>query len=106
MVELLKEKDNSIFIWCNADQFVEKHDLKGFYTGMFISEVGEAMYCGLPKTRQPEVDESNFSFVEIMGECIDNDSTTIHTIAKEKYGELVGTNPVAKYNHERLYLNQ
>jgi len=64
------------------------------------------MYCGLPKTRQPEVDESNFSFVEIMGECIDNDSTTIHTIAKEKYGELVGTNPVAKYNHERLYLNQ
>ena len=40
MVELLKEKDNSIFIWCNADQFVERHNLKGFYTGMFISEVG------------------------------------------------------------------
>ena len=106
MVEPLKEKDNSIFIWCNADQFVEKHDLKGFYTGMFISEVGEAMYCGLPKTRQPEVDQSNYSFVEIMGECINNDPTMIHTIAKEKYGELVDTNPVAKYNHERLYINQ
>ena len=106
MVELLKEKDNSIFIWCNADQFVERHNLKGFYTGMFISEVGEAMYCGLPKTRQPEVDESNFSFVDIMGECIEHDPKTIHFIAKERYGKLVEDNPVAKYNHERLYVNQ
>jgi|SRR6056300_1029352 hypothetical protein len=104
-VELLKEKDNSVFIWCNADQFVERYDLKGFYTGMFISEVGEAMYCGLPETEQPEVDESNYSFVEIMGECIDHDPKTIHFVAKERYGKLVDHNPVAKYNHERLYVN-
>lgn len=105
MVELLKEKDNSIFIWCNADKFVERYDLKGFYTGMFISEVGEAYYCGLPGTEQPEVDESNYSFVEIMGECINHDSKLIHFIAKERYGQLIDHNPVAKYNHERLYLN-
>jgi len=104
-VDLLKEKDNSVFIWCNADQFVEKHDLKGFYTGMFISEVGEAYYCGLPDTEQPEVDESNYSFVEIMGECIDYDPKTIHFIAKERYGKLIDHNPVAKYNHKRLYVN-
>ena len=105
MVELLKEKDNSVFIWCNADQFVEKYDLKGFYTGMFISEVGEAYYCGLPDTEQPEVDESNYSFVEIMGECINYDSKLIHQIAKTRYGMLIEHNPVAKYNHERLYVN-
>jgi hypothetical protein len=103
-VDLLKEKDNSVFIWCNADKFVESHDLKGFYTGMFISEVGEAYYCGLPETEQPEVDESNYSFVEIMGECIDHDSKTIHFIAKERYGRLIDHSPVAKYNHERLYV--
>ncbi len=106
MVELLKEKDNSVFIWCNADKFVERYDLKGFYTGMFISEVGEAMYCGLPETKQPEVDESNFGFVDIMGECVDTDPKTMHFIAKSKYGELIDHNPVAKYNHERLYVNQ
>jgi hypothetical protein len=38
-VELLRQKDNSIFIWCNADRFVNQYQLKGFYTGMFISEV-------------------------------------------------------------------
>lgn len=105
MVDLLKEKDNSVFIWCNADQFVERYDLKGFYTGMFISEVGEAYYCGLPDTEQPEVDESNYSFVEIMGECINYEPRLIHFIAKERYGHLIEHNPVAKYNHERLYVN-
>ena len=104
-VDVLKEKDNSVFIWCNADKFVERHGLKGFYTGMFISEVGEAYYCGLPDTEQPEVDESNYSFVEIMGECIDYDPKTIHFIAKERYGKLIDHNPVAKYNHKRLYVN-
>ena len=105
-VEALSKKDNSIFIWCNADRFVNEFDLKGFYTGMFISEVGEAYYCGLPGTRQPEVDESNYSFVEIMGECINYDSKLIHEITKTRYGHLIDHNPVAKYNHERLYINQ
>ena len=41
-VHLLLQKKNSIFIWCNADKFVNRHELKGFYSGMFISEVGEA----------------------------------------------------------------
>lgn len=103
-VDILKEKENSVFIWCNADKFVEKHGLKGFYTGMFISEVGEAYYCGLPETKQPEVDESNFSFVEIMGECINYDSSTIHFITKERYGKLIEHNSVAEYNHKRLYV--
>lgn len=52
MVPALKEKDNSVFIWCNADKFVNTFKLKGFYSGMFISEVGEALYCGLPGTEQ------------------------------------------------------
>jgi hypothetical protein len=106
MVDLLKEKDNSVFIWCNADRFVERYDLKGFYTGMFISEVGEAMYCGLPETVQEEVDDSNYQFVEILGECIDSDPRTMHFITKTRYGQLIDHNPVAKYNHERLYINQ
>jgi hypothetical protein len=105
-VELLSEKDNSVFIWCNADRFVDRFELKGFYTGMFISEVGEAYYCGLPNTEQPEVDESNYRFVEIMGDCINNDTPTIHTMVTEQYGELIENNSVARYNHERLYLNQ
>ena len=41
LVYLLREK-HCVCIWCNADKFVLKYGLKGFYTGMIISEVQEA----------------------------------------------------------------
>ena len=37
-IYLLREK-NCVCIWCNANVFVKKYNLKGFYTGMIISEV-------------------------------------------------------------------
>ena len=106
MVEVLSKKDNSVFIWCNADQFVNKHQLKGFYSGMFISERGEAYYCGLPGTKQEVVDESNYGFVDIVAECINETVEVIHSTVKEKYGKLAEENPVALYNNNRIYLNR
>lgn len=103
-VYLLNEKDNSIFIWCNADQFVNRYKLRGFYTGMFISEVGEAIYCGLPQTEQDQVDESNYGFVEILSQSITESVDKIHTQVSEKYKIIAETNPVALYNFNRLYL--
>lgn len=105
MVSLLKEKDNNIFIWCNADQFVEKYDLKGFYTGMFISETGEAAYCGLPGTSQEQVDESNDGFVRIFSHALHNtpDKNMLFEQTNDQYGLLSSSNPVAKYNYNRLY---
>jgi hypothetical protein len=103
MVSLLKEKDNSVFIWCNADQFVEYHGLEGFYSGMFISEVGEANYCGLPGMDQSEVDESNYAFVNIISKYINEDKNIIHENVKKEYGILAEENPIALYNNNRLY---
>ena len=104
-VELLRQKDNNIFIWCNADQFVEKYDLKGFYTGMFISETGEAAYCGLPGTPQDQVDESNHGFVKIFSEALQGtrDTSLLLEQTNDKYSLIAGINPVAKYNYNRLY---
>jgi hypothetical protein len=105
MVPLLEKKNNSVFIWCNADQFVERHELKGFYSGMFISEVGEAYYCGLPGTKQDVVDESNYGFCHILAECINESVDTIYEKVKNEYGLIAENNPVALYNNNRLYLN-
>lgn len=105
MVDLLSKKDNSIFIWCNADQFVERFKLKGFYSGMFISEVGEAYYCGLPGTSQEVVNESNFGFCELLSECINEPQDVMFDTIKETYGKIAEENPVALYNHNRLYLS-
>ena len=67
MVPLLLEKE-CIAIWCNADKFMNKYELNGFYSGMFISEVGEAIYCGLPGTSRDVVTTSNNYFAQLLGE--------------------------------------
>ena len=107
LVEVLSQKDNSIFIWCNADQFVERHGLKGFYSGMFVSETSEAFYCGVKTFDQVSVTESNDTFARLLGECLQATRAPeeIHSQIKEQYGSLAGTNLIAAYNHQRLYLN-
>jgi len=103
MVPLLLEKE-CISIWCNADQFMNKHQLNGFYSGMFISEVGEAMYCGLPGMEQETVTASNDYFAELLGEVINEPLSVIHEHVIYNYGLLIEDNPVALYNYNRLYL--
>ena len=105
IVPLLKQKDNSVFIWCNADKFVDTFQLEGFYSGMFISEVGEALYCGLPGTEQDQVDESNYGFVNIISKYINEDKNVIHEKVTGEYGLIAEDNPVALYNNLRLYIN-
>jgi len=94
-----------IFIWCNADRFVEAFDLRGLYSGMFISEVTEAIYCGLQGTKQPTVTESNDFFAKEFGQVSNRPLVEAYEYIKDSYGVLADTNPVAKYNHYRLYLN-
>lgn len=97
--ELLRDKD-CIFIWCNADRYVYKHNLKGFYTGMIISEVAEANYCEVDASQQ-EVDESNFLFADTIGRYILNPEN-MHSLITSEYNSK--TNPVIMYNQERIYL--
>jgi hypothetical protein len=96
LVYLLREKE-CVCIWCNADKFVERYGLKGFYTGMFISEVGEAWYYNI-EIDQASVDYSNNLFVTNFGKVIDS-PTALNEI-KSLY---VGDNPVIKFNNDRLY---
>ncbi len=102
-VPLLKEKKDNVFIWCNADKFVNLFGLKGFYSGMFISEVGEALYCGLPNTPQKIVDESNYGFVNIISKYINEPTNIIYENVRKEYGLIAENNDVAEYNNMRLY---
>jgi len=105
MVDVLKHVE-CISIWCNADQFMVKHELNGFYSGMFISEVGEAFYCGLPGTPQETVDASNHYFAQLLGEVINEPLSAINDYVTDNYGLLTEDNPVALYNYNRLYLRE
>ena len=72
---------------------------------MFISEVSEANYCGLPGTDQSVVDESNDLFAMEFGLVSAFPLNKAYDILKHNYSILAESNVVAEYNSNRLYLN-
>ena len=104
LVEELRGKQ-LIAIWCNADQFIERHQLTALYSGMFISEVSEARYCNV-QGDQAMVDESNNTFAALLGNMLGEVPTnlkTVHSLVGESYEELGEVNAVAKYNSDRFF---
>jgi hypothetical protein len=106
VADSLIRKDNSIFIWCNADQFVRRYNLQGMYSGMFISEVAEASYFKI-LTDQDTVDRSNDVFAQLLGErlLVSDALEDIHTSVGQQYQLLAETNDIAKYNSDRWYVS-
>lgn len=107
MVDLLKQKTDNIYIWCNADQFVKHHNLKGIYSGMFISEVEEGEYCLARTYSQALVDHSNNSFATALGEALvmENSTSYIFENMMTEYSAVIDNNAIANYNFKRLYIN-
>ena len=107
LVEELRGKQ-LIAIWCNADKFIERHGLKALYSGMFISEVSEAFYCGV-QGDQAMVNESNSTFAALLGNMLSDTSMDLEKtfdMVLESYEELGEVNAVAKYNSDRFYYSK
>ena len=85
-VSALKRKDNSVFIWCYASAFAFEHGLRGFSTGMFVSEVGEARYC-IDSTfdNAAEVWKSNDLFARLVREHIGKPIAETAKLVRAKY---------------------
>lgn len=98
-VHYLRDKQ-IVAIWCNADEFVLKYDLKGFYTGMIISEYDEADYLNII-TNYNDIFESNVLFTQAMTDSID--AKDMLTEAKAIYCVEDTDNAVINYNKIRLY---
>jgi len=98
------EGKECVFIWCNADKYVTRHSLKGLFSGMFISEVGEALMMGLPLVPQKTVDESNHLFAKVLGQGIERGLYHAYHKMLGFYETLANRNIVAKYNVQRLHL--
>lgn len=99
----LRKKTNNIFIWCHANFFVNKHGLAGFNSGMFISEVDEANYCGFYGANWNLIEESNKSFVSTVSSNIHQPLPVFYKSVLHEYAVLAKTNPIAKFNLERLF---
>ena len=97
LVYLLREKQ-CVCIWCNANKFVDKYDLKGFYTGMIISEFEEAMiYC--VSCKDADIKESNDLFTE----SVKNSISSLNMIEEMKSSYTTIENPIINFNKENLF---
>jgi hypothetical protein len=67
-VEFLRKLE-CIGIWCNANMFAEKYNLKGLFSGMIISEMDEAYMFGINTTHE-ELAEENEKFANRLKYCI------------------------------------
>lgn len=103
--KLLQNNPNNVYIWCNADMFINAYNLQGFHTGMFISEVGEALFFRI-NTDQKTVDESNYGFCEILKKFRTRPSSEMYRNVKRLYGQLAEHNEIADYNCNRLYYKE
>lgn len=98
LVYLLREKI-CVCVWCNADIFVNKYGLKGFYTGMIISEVEESWTYSI-KSDYDEIVKSNLLFSQAIKESIDSDNIVDNI--KKTYN---GDTPLITFNKGNLYEN-
>jgi len=101
-VPLLKGKD-CIYIWCNADKFVQKHELKGLFSGMFVSEIIESIVMGIGLVDQKVVDQSNAYFASLMGDKIHMNLSDLYHYILAEYQKFALTNIIADYNVKRIY---
>ncbi len=97
LVYLLREK-YCIYIWCNADVFVKKYDLKGFYTGMIISEYEEALMF-LSSFKYDDIEKSNILFADSVKKSILKDDVLSGMI--DNYSS--DTNEIILFNKSNLY---
>lgn len=101
-IDLLKEKQECVYIWCHADQFVKKYNLKNcFYTGMIISEEIEAMYCSV-RYNNGEVESSNLLFAKSIRDHIDLSPKLLCENSIRDYNTN-NNSKVMKYNRSKMY---
>lgn len=104
MAPTLKKKSNCMYIWCYADQFVQKNGLSGLCTGMFISERGEADIYGFDEVDINLIEQSNLSFAYMFSKYSNEPLDVLYSKLLDEYDLLSKTNPIARFNYERLYL--
>ena len=98
--ELLKDRPNLIGIWCYASSYAAKHGLKGFFSGMFISEGGEATMVGVDATEE-EANAHAWDFAQRLGDLL-RKGLPLEDVAKELMDPKHITSELTNYNYTRL----
>lgn len=96
---ILKEKE-TISIWCNSDQYFKRNNIKGFHTGMIISETYEALFVlgKMPLTKE-ETLENMMAFSNIVNKCIEKSPNEMKDYILANYNF---SDEVTRFNKENI----
>jgi hypothetical protein len=99
-VDLLKER-TVIGIWCYAAEFADKHELRGFFTSMFISNMEEALMNSFIN----ETDETIESELNVF--CININNLLKEDIKLDQWVDMLQLHcnkkiPFVSFNYEAL----
>ena len=98
--ELLKDRPNLVGIWCYASSYACIHGLKGFFSGMFISEEAEAWANDVDADAE-EVDEKVWDFSERFGNML-REGKPLSEIAAELMDPRHKVSDLTRFNYDRL----
>ncbi len=97
-VHLLRDKI-LVGVWCYANDYFERYNLNGKYTGMIISELEEAKIMRVEATGE-QIKFSNKLFAEAIKAGIDNDNF-VESVLDVYINE--DNNPVIEYNRKNIF---
>jgi len=98
-VQLLREKE-CVYVWCYADQFVKKYEIKGFCSGMIISEPDEALACCVPFCLN-DIEKSNKKFALALKNVV---SLPISEMKDTFHLHYVPESNVEHFNNENIFI--
>lgn len=97
---LLSGRPNLCGIWCYASTYAARHRLKGFFSGMFVSEYGEALSCGVDASPS-EIEDRNWDFAGRFGNLL-REGKTLEEAAKEMTDPRHIVSDLTRFNYSRL----
>lgn len=99
--ELLKTKE-TYSMWCNSDDFFIYHGMKGFHSGMIISEEVEARMYGIIEFDDQEIAELLMPLMHAMHDTIEmEDLQEMKRIILERYD---ANDPVTWFNRKNIVI--
>lgn len=73
---------NIVGMWCHANLFAQQYGLHGLFTGMIVSEMGEAEEYGI-RTTQEELDRENAKIAQRLRLLLDDEETMLCDIPQK-----------------------
>jgi len=102
-VEVLSTKKDCVYLWCDADRFIIDNQLTGFYSGMYISELGEARILQIDEATEQQMDEANEALITAFKDVDTKSAQQLSIDLRQNLSRLADTNPIAAYNLRKVF---